>query len=1290
MEIFYQHVRQAAAVCFRQRFLWLAVCCMLLASTRTHAQYITEDLTPTTVIREGLSLAQAPDGRIFIAERAGVVKVYQNGTVSTVFSVTTTTDSEQGLLGLTLHPNFASNGYIYVFYTRADKFNHIIERVQINGNNQEVGRQQILTLDPIQGGFHNGGDLQFFNGFLFITTGDSQNNANSQDLTNYRGKILRVTESGQPAPGNPFYGSGTVQRQSIWAYGFRNPFRLVPNARANKLFVLDVGTSWEEINDITNPAPLYNYGWGHPQGGDGIQTETNLFVNPIFTYGTGSIGNALTNGLLYNPTVSRYPGELTNKFIIKDYVRNEMRVFDPTQTNPTSTIFYTSPHRSALGMMLGNDGYIYYCDYGTNGNLIRLKYGEGQAPQVINHPVSQTIVEGSPVTFGVDVSGQEPFTYQWQYNNANINGANARTYTIPAVTMQQAGNYRCVITNSVNTTTSNNAVLTVREFNNRPNVQITAPITSLTWDADDNIFFAATATDVEDGVLPASAFSWSIDLFHEDVPGAGHSHPGASPQGVRSGNFVAGNQGEKTPNVWYRFLVTVTDSDGLTDTAYVDVHPNLITVTATTVPAILQIELNQKPGTAPLTQRVVVNADLQVLNAPTPQFIGNTRYDFDHWDHGGAANQLFRAPDQDVTYTAHYTATDVTQRPYLGVVGQIPGRIEAEHYDEGTGAYFDINQGGDGGFRAGDGVGTEGSSEGGYNIGWVVDGEWLEYTTNVNQAGNYTIGFRVASQADARKLHLEVDGVNVTGSVNIPNTGGFQTWQTVTVSNIQLTTGSHIIRVHFEANDINFDYLDFTYDGDANTAPIADFEASTQTVCLGGSVTYTSVSLGQITGYAWNFGAGATPATATGVGPHTVTYATTSTAGPRTIQLVVTNAAGSNTKTATIQATSCTSVQTPFGGSPAIIPGRVEAEAYDQDGEGIAYHDLSTGNAGGAFRNDDVDIQGAAGSNFNIGWVEAGEWLEYTVNVTVHAEYTIAFRVATPYDNKVLHLEQNGVNITGPIAVPNTGGFQNWQTVSVTDLHLHENISELRVVFEGADINFDYIDFTPVTGSHDPEPEPEPEVPGTPISLTLQAEDATVSGAVVTANQAGYTGAGFVDYVNASGDYIEWNVTAPAAAAVTLSFDYALLGGNRPLDVVVNNTSLGASNFPATGAWSTWSSVDVPATLQAGNNTIRLAARGSSGPNVDRLRVNSVSTGNSDAPVASLVMVGNESTVRAFPNPSTGRYTLSARVAWTVVNAVGNVIVSGHGQEVDLTQRPAGVYTIIVGGGKQKIKVVKH
>lgn len=255
--------------------------------------------------------------------------------------MTTVTDNEQGLLGLTLHPNFATNGYVYVFYSinDANVIRHRIERVKIDTNNQVVSRQEILLLEPIGGGFHNGGDLKFFNGYLYVTVGDSQQNTNSQDLDTYKGKILRLTEDGQPAPGNPYYGSGSVQRQSIWVYGFRNPWRLVANETANKLFVLDVGTSWEEVNEISNPT-IRNYAWGHPQGGDGKQTETNLFTNPIFTYATGSIGNALTNGLLYNPTISRYPN-LQGKFIIKDFVRTEIRSFDPNIADPVSTVFLT-------------------------------------------------------------------------------------------------------------------------------------------------------------------------------------------------------------------------------------------------------------------------------------------------------------------------------------------------------------------------------------------------------------------------------------------------------------------------------------------------------------------------------------------------------------------------------------------------------------------------------------------------------------------------------------------------------------------------------------------------------------------------------------------------------------------------------------------------------------------------------------------------------------------------------------------------------------------------------------
>ncbi len=876
----------------RRQLLFLLHVFILMITSQTYSQYITQNLAPTAVIKEGLSLEQSADGRIFIAERGGIVKVFQNNTVSQVFTVATVTDAEQGLLGLTLHPNFATNGYIYVFYSilEGTVVRHRIERVKIDNANQVVSRQEILLLEPIGGGFHNGGDLKFFNGFLYVTVGDSQQNTNSQDLDTYKGKILRLTEDGLPAPGNPYYGSGSVQRQSIWVYGFRNPWRLVPNIAANKLFVLDVGTSWEEINEISNPT-IRNYAWGHPQGGDGKKADTSLFTNPIFTYATGSIGNALTNGVLYNPTISRYPN-LQGKFIIKDYVRTEIRSFDPNVPDPVSTTFFTAPQQYVLGMMLGNDGYIYYCAYSNNGSLIKLDYIETAAPTIVNHPISQAIMETSPVTFTVSASGTG-LTYQWQFNNVNINGATGTSYTIPNVTTANAGAYKVIVTNTAGNVTSNAATLTVTPFTNPPTVSLVSPLPTLKWNADDVVHFEATASDTEDGVLPASAFSWSIDLFHEDVPGAGHSHPGASPQGVKAGDFTASNQGEKTPNVWYRFTVKVTDSNGLTASTFVDIKPNLVDVMVTSSPALLNLEFNQKAVVAPSTKQVVANAALQTLNAPTPQYVGNIRYDFDHWNQGGMANQTFKAPATGtITYTAFYTATTLPNAPYQGTVAQIPGIIEAENYDVGPSAFLDKNGGGDTAYRAGDGVGTEACNEGGFNLAYVAKDEWLKYTAKVNTTGNYTINLRVSSPYNTRKLHLEVDGVNATGTVNIPNTGGFQAWQTVAIPNIALTQGVHVITLYFEENDTNVNKMEFVLTGNT-AAPIADFEFTPQMGCVNTATTFTSVSVGTVDTYAWNFGTGAQPATATGIGPHSVIF---STEGTKEVSLTVTNANGSNSK----------------------------------------------------------------------------------------------------------------------------------------------------------------------------------------------------------------------------------------------------------------------------------------------------------------------------------------------------------------------------------------------------------
>ncbi|RYF63051.1 MAG: carbohydrate-binding protein, partial [Cytophagaceae bacterium] len=146
------------------------------------------------VINEATATVHAPDGRIFIAERSGTVKVYQNGALTPVHTVSTTTDSEQGLLGITLHPQFATNGQFYLFYTNPQKSVHYLDKVVVNSANQVTASNRVMEFDPIINGFHNGGAILFKDGFLYVAIGESNSAAEATKLDTYRGKILRLTE----------------------------------------------------------------------------------------------------------------------------------------------------------------------------------------------------------------------------------------------------------------------------------------------------------------------------------------------------------------------------------------------------------------------------------------------------------------------------------------------------------------------------------------------------------------------------------------------------------------------------------------------------------------------------------------------------------------------------------------------------------------------------------------------------------------------------------------------------------------------------------------------------------------------------------------------------------------------------------------------------------------------------------------------------------------------------------------------------------------------------------------
>ena len=129
--------------------------------------------------------------------------------------------------------------------------------------------------------------------------------------------------------------------------------------------------------------------------------------------------------------------------------------------------------------------------------------------------------------------------------------------------------------------------------------------------------------------------------------------------------------------------------------------------------------------------------------------------------------------------------------------------------------------------------------------------------------------------------------------------------------------------------------------------------------------------------------------------------------------------------------------QRPFGGTINNLPGQIQAEDYDIGGQGVAYYDDTPGNSGGAFRPDDVDIEPTtdAGGGYDVGWIDPGEWLEYTVNVPdPSAIYSIKARVASTAAGQ-MRVRLDGT-VLGTIQIPNTGGWQNWQTVTLTNVPL--------------------------------------------------------------------------------------------------------------------------------------------------------------------------------------------------------------------------------------------------------------
>jgi glucose/arabinose dehydrogenase len=305
---------------------------VVMAKARALAQadwIVGKNLTLAPVVKglkEPTFVAGPPDGsrRLFILERDGRVRVADakgqlRPTPFLDVSQNTSTSTEQGLLGLTFHPDFAHNGYVYIDYTANDNSVQVIRYTVSPDQPDQVdpATAETVMAIPKQSKYHNGGTLAFGpDSFLYVSVGDDESSEQAQILSSVYGKILRVdVDSAQPyaiPPTNPFVNQPGA-RGEIWSYGFRNPWRFSFDRTSGDLWIGDVGDARQEEVDL-QPAGSpggENYGWPMNEGTDCVEAEHCQdpgLVAPVVTYGHDMTCAVMGGNVYRGPTATGLAG----------------------------------------------------------------------------------------------------------------------------------------------------------------------------------------------------------------------------------------------------------------------------------------------------------------------------------------------------------------------------------------------------------------------------------------------------------------------------------------------------------------------------------------------------------------------------------------------------------------------------------------------------------------------------------------------------------------------------------------------------------------------------------------------------------------------------------------------------------------------------------------------------------------------------------------------------------------------------------------------------------------------
>ena len=444
------------------------------ADTFTASGFATETIAtfpPFTLVGS----AFAPDGRMFVWQKNGVVRVIKNGQVQPTpfidLSAKVNTFDDRGFWGLAFDPQFETNGYVYMSYTFENAGNpnstagrtSRLTRVTASSANPDValpatetvilgsiGTPPCLGLPPnsdciaADSGTHTLGALHFApDGTLFVGIGDGADGAfadpsslRAQDLDSPNGKILHINTDGSAVPSNPFYDGTNSWRSRVWLYGVRNPFGFAIHPVTGEIFFGDVGWNmWEEVN---HGFQATNFGWPCYEGTGPQSAYQSQFAQcgqlppsavtpPFYTYDHDN-GSAVIGGPIYTGTA--YPQDYRDSFFFGDYSGNFIRrVVLDDQHRAVSTQLFATGVPAPVSITQGPDGLLYYLSF-TTGEVRRIRFNGVVANASATPKFGYSPLSVAFSSAGTTNTGGGSLSYSWDFGDgATSTAANPRTRT---------------------------------------------------------------------------------------------------------------------------------------------------------------------------------------------------------------------------------------------------------------------------------------------------------------------------------------------------------------------------------------------------------------------------------------------------------------------------------------------------------------------------------------------------------------------------------------------------------------------------------------------------------------------------------------------------------------------------------------------------------------------------------------------------------------------------------------------------------------------------------------------